>query len=500
MTAVIFLGPTLALEEARSIFPEAIYRPPIAMGDLASIVRNGVAKRPWGIGIVDGVFYQALPVWHKEILYALENGIAVFGSSSMGALRAAECATFGMVGIGEVYRRFACGELVDDDEVALAHAGADDGWRGHSQPLVNIRVTMETAYQSEQISKEIADDIIAAAKSLWFPERTIAKILDIAASGGMDDESLTLAQGVLEESYIDIKRSDAIELLVTMRQLGMGLQSPDVHPADATHILSHAGTGVKISDEGEPADPAKKALKVTRTLMFDAMLERDRCVMRGGTQITQEEIARFVALSHPGFPALRDRVLDRFLAQKLVELWKVEATPNDVNRERHRFCKRHQFGDDQELAAWCAENDLSSQDFENLMAEEARLRKARGWAYMFLSKRLLVETLLTELKLQGEYGEWANCTAILHRSVPVDWQGLSDATDTSNEQDIILDQMRAGGWRPDVPINEFASEAGFQDVYDLLDELRRHSELRRIRRKALGILEGFDREAPAKDS
>ena len=87
MTAVIFLGPTLALEEARSIFPEAIYRPPIAMGDLASIVRNDVAKPPWGIGIVDGVFYQALPVWHKEILYALENGIAVFGSSSMGALR-----------------------------------------------------------------------------------------------------------------------------------------------------------------------------------------------------------------------------------------------------------------------------------------------------------------------------------------------------------------------------------------------------------------------------
>ena len=499
MTAVIFLGPTLGLEEARSIFPEAIYKPPIAMGDLASLVHNGAAKRPWGIGIVDGVFYQALPVWHKEILYALENGIVVFGSSSMGALRAAECASFGMVGIGEVYRRFACGELVDDDEVALAHAGANDAWRGHSQPLVNIRVTVETAHKSGQISKKIADDIIAAAKSLWFPERTIAKILDIAASAGMDDESLTLAQDVLEGSYIDIKRSDAIELLVMMRQLGMRLQSPDVHPADATHVISHAETETEISNEGQPADPADDSLKVARTVMFDAMLERDRYVMHESTQIAQEEIARFVALSHPGFPALRDRVLDRFLAQKLAELWKVEVTLDDVDQERHRFCKRRQLGDDQEFAAWCAENDLSEKDFENLMAEEARLRKARNWVYMFLSKRLLVGMLLNELKLQGKYAQWANRTATLHRSVPVDWWGLSDATDTSSGQDVILDQIRAGGWRPDVPINEFASEAGFQDTHDLLDELRRHFELRRIRKKALDILEGFDREAPTKE-
>ena len=59
------------------------------------------------IGIVDGYFEGVLSVWHKEILWAMAEGIHVFGSASMGALRAAELHPFGMHGTGRIFEAFA---------------------------------------------------------------------------------------------------------------------------------------------------------------------------------------------------------------------------------------------------------------------------------------------------------------------------------------------------------------------------------------------------------
>ena len=83
MTCIVFLGPSLPLHEARRILP-ATYRPPAAQGD----VYRAALERPWGIGIVDGYFERVPAVWHKEILWALQQGIHVFGAASIGALRA----------------------------------------------------------------------------------------------------------------------------------------------------------------------------------------------------------------------------------------------------------------------------------------------------------------------------------------------------------------------------------------------------------------------------
>jgi hypothetical protein len=87
MTAHVFIGPTLAAEEARAIWPDAVYMPPVRQGDVYRVVTR---LRPDAIGIVDGYFAHVPSVWHKEILYALAEGVPVYGSASMGALRAAE--------------------------------------------------------------------------------------------------------------------------------------------------------------------------------------------------------------------------------------------------------------------------------------------------------------------------------------------------------------------------------------------------------------------------
>jgi len=41
------------------------------------------------IGVIDGYLRWAT-VWHKEILWAMAEGIHVFGAASIGALRAAD--------------------------------------------------------------------------------------------------------------------------------------------------------------------------------------------------------------------------------------------------------------------------------------------------------------------------------------------------------------------------------------------------------------------------
>jgi len=56
------------------------------------------------VGIIDGVLLSDAAVGHREILNLLRRGIRVFGSGSMGALRAAELSTLGMEGIDEYTR------------------------------------------------------------------------------------------------------------------------------------------------------------------------------------------------------------------------------------------------------------------------------------------------------------------------------------------------------------------------------------------------------------
>src|SRR5690606_24942574 len=95
---------------------------------------------------IDGYFEHVPSVWHKEILWAMQEGIHVYGAASMGALRAAELAAFGMVGVGAIYEAYATNALEDDDEVAVAHASAEEGYRPLSNAMVDVRATFETAF------------------------------------------------------------------------------------------------------------------------------------------------------------------------------------------------------------------------------------------------------------------------------------------------------------------------------------------------------------------
>jgi hypothetical protein len=166
---VVYLGPTLPVEEARAIL-DADYRGPVEQGDVHRALLDREDPPP-AIGIVDGFWGSVPTVWHLELMYAMSLGIRCYGAGSLGALRAAELAEVGMVGVGLVYEAFRTGRLEDDDEVAVAHAGVEDGYRPLSAPMVDLRATVAAAVRAGTIDAVRADKIVTAAKTRHFADR-----------------------------------------------------------------------------------------------------------------------------------------------------------------------------------------------------------------------------------------------------------------------------------------------------------------------------------------
>jgi hypothetical protein len=219
---IVFLGPTLAHAEARTVL-DAEYLPPAAQGD----VLRAALRRPRAIAIVDGIFERVPAVWHKEILFSLSEGIHVYGAASMGALRAAELDRFGMRGIGDVYRAYAEGTLEDDDEVAVAHGNAADGFRAVSDSMVDVRATLEAAVAADVVTAEVAAAIAARVKATFYAHRLLLGVLD------RHDESHQRLRAWLPEGRMSQKREDALELLRVVRDdLASGLE-----PIPATWTL-----------------------------------------------------------------------------------------------------------------------------------------------------------------------------------------------------------------------------------------------------------------------
>ncbi len=213
MKAVIFLGPSLPLPEARDLF-DATFLPPVAEGD----VYRAAQRRPKAIGLIDG-YFEAIPaVWHKEILYALSCGIHVFGASSMGALRAAELAAFGMEGVGRIFGAYRDGELEDDDEVAVLHGPAELGYPSLSEAMINVRCTLAAACQAGVIAKDSRAALEALAKGLHYRERTYENIVAEGRMAGLSVADLRQLEEWLPHGAVDQKRADAREMLTIMRK------------------------------------------------------------------------------------------------------------------------------------------------------------------------------------------------------------------------------------------------------------------------------------------
>ncbi len=208
---IVFLGPSLDQNEAPRIL-DAIYQPPAAQGD---VVRAVMSLKADCIVLIDGVFATAPAVRHKEILWALDRGVHVYGASSMGALRAAELHAYGMEGHGLIYRWYRAIPLADDDEVAVAMMPAELGSQALSDALIDIRLTLRRAERSRIISSAMRRRLEATARDLHFIDRTYTALFDKARRLLPKDEEavIHLLETWVDEHAVRQKREDAISLL-----------------------------------------------------------------------------------------------------------------------------------------------------------------------------------------------------------------------------------------------------------------------------------------------
>lgn len=260
----VFVGPSLP-PKWRPDEPGLVYHPPAAQGDFYRLV----GTRPFAIGLIDG-YYERIPaVWHKEILWALSEGVHVWGAASMGALRATELADFGMVGVGTVFEKFASGELNDDDEVTMVHADAEDSFRPGSEAMVNIRATLDAAERAGVITFDDKQQLANGAKSAFYPDRNYAALLVVAKQIMPEARGAAFERWVRQpENWVDVKRLDALALIEGLlarreenpglKRVGWTFNHTDAWETVRRTFASHMNGDAKLS-LASPGDPLREA-------------------------------------------------------------------------------------------------------------------------------------------------------------------------------------------------------------------------------------------------
>jgi hypothetical protein len=337
---VIFCGPTISPEQVRAVIPDAICRPPVSQGDVLQALRH----RPRAIGIIDGYFDQVPAVWHKEILWMLQRGVHVYGSSSMGALRAAELHPFGMVGVGDVFEAFRSGTYVDDDEVAVFHGPADEGYRAVGQAMVDLRDRFTRAAAAGAIPEDVAAQLIAIAKDLHYRERTVAAVAHHARDH-VAAEHLDAVRTFVADDGPGVKHRDALALLDALAEL----RASDPPPVETTFDLP-------------------------RTVFFDALFNEVDRVLAGRDH--QAEFDPTVVLwTGETMPIVRKQQLLRVLAQLESDRLGLAITPEEIERTTNNFRVQYNLIEAEETQRWLDEAGLDWEQFLQAMADMTAVEK-----------------------------------------------------------------------------------------------------------------------------
>ncbi len=442
MSAVIFAGPSIRKGDLAAAC-DAVILPPAAMGDLYRAAR----RRPRAIGLIDGYFEGAPSVWHKEILWAMAEGIEVFGASSMGALRAAELAKFGMRGIGDIFALYHSGRLEDDDEVAVEHGPAELDYITLSEPMVNIRATLDRAAAQAIIPDSLARALAGIAKQQFYKERSWQSLLQLAPTVGGEGREIDRLAQWLPGNAIDLKRDDAQKLAQAIAEFLASPRKPE--PRSFTlewtvmwdkatrHFSSHDAS----ADEGSVAAAA---------VLEELRLDPDRyLVVRRGA------IARKLA---DGGSADHSTIDEAALRQEISRF-----------RERHGLLTRAS------LMTWLKDNGLDAPGLERLIADEIRLDATAG------AGASLERYLISELQLTGAYSALARRARDKHELLARKAGGIGPRRSR-------LEIMQARLWyfegvlgRP-VPddMARYAKDLGFADVGALDGAFLRERAYRRL--------------------
>jgi hypothetical protein len=368
VTACVFAGPTLAPAKVRAA-GDFVCLPPVAQGDVYRAVQAGARA----IGIIDGYFEGVPAVWHKEILWAIAQGVPVFGSASMGALRGAELCAFGMRGVGRIFEGYRNGSLEDDDDVAVLHGPAETGYVALSEPMVNVRATLENAVAGKVIPTATGQTLAALAKGLFYQERTWEALFSKAVSTGLPGHEITALRGWLPGGRVDLKAEDAVAMLTAMADWQSGEQEPG-----------------EVNFDFEWTDMWDTAIAVSRTVGLDPTGETGA--------VSPDRLLDELRIDGDAYRTAKTAALARLLGLREADRRRLTigrgAVGNVIDRLRTSLGLYRRA----ELDQWLEANDLAAEDFERLMEEGAQLDACSA-----LVEPALDKPILDNLRLSGGY-------------------------------------------------------------------------------------------------
>ena len=429
MSVYIFTGPTLSPEEGRAEL-DAIYLPPVSQGD----VYRATLDRPQAIGIIDGYFECVPAVWHKEILWAMAEGIHVYGSASMGALRAVELAAFGMEGVGVIFEAYRNGTLEDDDEVAVAHGPAEMGYPPLSVAMVNIRFTLSAALKASVIRPATRTALERIGKSLFYQDRTFQRILADGADEAIPAGELQAFSDWLPHGEVNEKKTEALAMLRLMgKQLAENPERKRVsYFFEYTDMWEHARRNA--------GQFGRAGIGAIHTILQERLLDELR-------------------LDGEAYVRARQGALFRFLA--LEESWRLglAVTPEMIDATIEAFRRERALLEPANVERWREEQYLDGDQFTRFLEDETRLREVEA-----LDDQEVASYLPDHLRAIGEYGRLLARARDKQRVLEASGLQNPDLADAGQTQDQLLQwyfEIRLG--RPVVAdIRAYAQSLGFE--------------------------------------
>jgi hypothetical protein len=192
--------------------PEIDCRPPATRGDLSTLIREAAFEtdlRPLKVGIIDGTIHGP-SVPPKEVMSALNAGVQLYGAVGDGALRAAECASYGMAGVGRIFEHATTQLISPLDEYRTPAGGGP-----HDQSMAAWHVALTDAVADGTANHGDLQTFLSTARQVPWPQRTLARVL-ASADQVHHREQVRRVKSVLSQARRHVMRQDALAMVQAM--------------------------------------------------------------------------------------------------------------------------------------------------------------------------------------------------------------------------------------------------------------------------------------------
>ncbi|MCC2678669.1 MAG: TfuA-like core protein [Pseudobdellovibrio sp.] len=194
------------------ILPYADVSGPVQRGQVLRDIADGYNV----IAIIDGQFEQNLAVTPSEVMDALRSGVRVYGSSSMGAMRAAECENYGATGYGKIFDFIKDSPTFRDDYLGQLFISRNAGWQ--TKTYMDFYFAAQDLVTKKKISKKTALTLCELYENLFYAERSEAALTQSIQNLKKGSASLSEAAQLIFSEAKNQKTKDAEGLLLLIKK------------------------------------------------------------------------------------------------------------------------------------------------------------------------------------------------------------------------------------------------------------------------------------------